>query len=176
MSDPIRTIEHEDYNIKVYHDDHAESPREWDNLGTMTCFHGRYSLGDQNFFKTSQDLMKWTKRKDVISIPLYLYDHSGITMNTTGFPCPWDSGQVGWIHVERKRVREEFKKKRVSKKLLKKVVEILRAEVGIYDSYIRGNVFGYEIEDKEGEHIDSCWGYFCYDHMIEDAKNVIKNL
>ena len=26
--------------------------------------------------------------------PLYLYDHGGITMNTTGFSCSWDSGQV----------------------------------------------------------------------------------
>lgn len=176
MSEPIRTVKHEDHTIKVYLDDIAESPREWDNLGTMICFHRSYNLGDQNFFETPQDLTKWSKRRDVISLPLFLYDHSGITMNTTGFHCPWDSGQVGWIYVERKKVREEFKKKRISKKLRSKIVEILRAEVGIYDSYIRGNVFGYEIEDKDGDDIDSCWGYFSYDHMIEDAKNVIKNL
>ena len=28
----------------------------------------------------------------MVILPLYLYDHSGITMNTTGFSCPWDSG------------------------------------------------------------------------------------
>ena len=32
-----------------------------------------------------------------VFLPLYLFDHSGITMNTSGFSCPWDSGQVGWI-------------------------------------------------------------------------------
>ena len=30
-----------------------------------------------------------------VFLPLYLFDHSGITMNTSGFSCPWDSGQVG---------------------------------------------------------------------------------
>ena len=113
------------------------------------------------------------KTRDTIALPLYLYDHSGITMNTTGFHCPWDSGQVGWIIVKREKVREEFSKKRISKKLLDKVIEILRSEVGIYDSYIRGNVFGYEIVEENGEDsVDSCWGYFSYEHLLEDAKNV----
>ena len=35
-----------------------------------------------------------------VILSLYLYDHSGITMNTTGFSCPWDSGQVGWIYAD----------------------------------------------------------------------------
>jgi len=177
MSEPIRVEKHKKHIIRVYHDDHAESPREWDNLGTMACFHRRYNLGDQNFFKTPQDLTKWSKRKDVIALPLFLYDHSGITMNTTGFSCPWDSGQVGWIYVDREKVRKEWKRKRISQKLLKKIIEILRAEVGIYDSYIKGNVFGYEIVEENGvDSVDSCWGYFSYEHMLEDAKKVIENL
>ena len=44
---------------------------------------------------------------EVVALPLYLYDHSGITMNTSGFSCPWDSGQVGWIYCTKKRFREE---------------------------------------------------------------------
>ena len=29
------------------YDDFAESPRDWDNLGTMVCWHNRYTLGDE---------------------------------------------------------------------------------------------------------------------------------
>lgn len=46
--------------------------------------------------EVDERLMKVISQK-FLMLPLYLYDHSGITMNTTGFSCPWDSGQVGWI-------------------------------------------------------------------------------
>ena len=28
-------------------------------------------------------------------------------MNTTGFSCPWDSGQVGWIYATKQKFRDE---------------------------------------------------------------------
>ena len=43
----------------------------------------------------------------IIILPLYLYDHSGISMKTTPFSCQWDSGQVGWIYVEKKKCLQE---------------------------------------------------------------------
>ena len=82
--------------IIIEHDETAESPREWDNLGVMAAFHGRYSLGDTNHGFRHTDYSGWNEMKaDIIRknpgcviLPLYLYDHSGITMNTTGFSCP----------------------------------------------------------------------------------------
>jgi hypothetical protein len=29
-------------------------------------------------------------------------------MNTTGFSCPWDSGQIGWIYASLEDVKKEF--------------------------------------------------------------------
>jgi len=32
-----------DYQIEIIHDEFPQNPRiEWDNLGTMVCFHRRY--------------------------------------------------------------------------------------------------------------------------------------
>ena len=78
-------------------------------------------------------------------------------MNTRGFSCPWDSGQVGIIYMEKAVYCKEFNKKRVNKK---HVYEILRSEVSCYDDYLTGNVYGYVVEDEKGEHINSCWGFF----------------
>ena len=44
------------------------------------------------------EILEILKQKFVI-LPLYLFDHSGITMNTTGFNCRWDSGVVGWVYA-----------------------------------------------------------------------------
>jgi len=29
-----------------------------------------------------------------------------------------------------------------------------------YDQYLRCEVYGYIIEDEDGNHVDSCWGYY----------------
>ena len=44
----IKTYQHKGYTVEIHTDDDAESPREWDNLAKLFCFHGRYNLGDEN--------------------------------------------------------------------------------------------------------------------------------
>ena len=151
--------------IDIKQDSDAESPRAWDNLGTMVCIHGRYQLGDSQ----ERDLVREAEKEGAIMLPLYLYDHSGITMNTTGFSCPWDSGQVGMIFVTFEKIRQEYGKKRISKALIKKVEKQLRQEVETYDQYLRGDVYGYAL-DKDGEFIDSCWGLFGFDYACQEAQ------
>jgi hypothetical protein len=34
--------------LELHHDESPESPREWDNMGTMAFFHQRYDLGDKD--------------------------------------------------------------------------------------------------------------------------------
>ena len=161
------------YTVKIEHDDCLESPREWDNLGTMACFHRRYNLGDEHDLSIEEVQEIYASDK-YISLPLYLYDHSGITMNTTGFSCPWDSGQVGIIFVSKEDVRKEWSVKRISKKLEAKILDNLRGEVETYDQYLTGDVWGYVIEDEDGEHIDSCWGFYGQEYCEEEANNALK--
>lgn len=103
-------------------------------------------------------------RKHFFILPLFLYDHSGLWMSTSNrswpFNCPWDSGQVGWIYVSRKRVREQYGIKRISKKLQDKVLDRLVGEVRTYSQYLSGDIYGYIVWDDDGEEVDSCWGYY----------------
>ena len=166
--------------LSILQDDYATDPREWDNLGHMVCFHRRYNLGDEHEFESAVEFVdfldKLQKRDAVIARPLYLYDHSGVTMNTGGFyqydPQGWDWGKVGYIYVTKERVREVFKVKQVSPRLKLQVLEILQAEVDEYDMYLRGEVYGYRIEELvpcfgcghvDSEIIDSCGGFFGWD-------------
>ncbi|GFD77265.1 hypothetical protein KUL118_01270 [Tenacibaculum sp. KUL118] len=113
-----------DITIKIERDGDIESPREWDNVGTMVCWHRRYNLGDEqpsvsyddyrigmveavepgfeamlerfehNWPSTSWDAQGTKSYQELVEakiaarlekyyfiLPLYLYDHSGITMN-----------------------------------------------------------------------------------------------
>jgi hypothetical protein len=147
------------YTVKIYQDeDPGIGPRDWDNLGTMYCFHNNYILGDKHSMD-AEDVRLLAEHHKTISLPLFLYDHSGITMSTTPFSCPWDSGQVGYILVEHEKVLKEYGRKRMSRALREKVRNILQSEVEEYDQYLTGDVYGYVIE-RDGEHIESCWGFY----------------
>jgi hypothetical protein len=179
---------------------------EFDMLGTMVCCHSRYILGHKQYkdgveaiYETLQELNydnyvkmdddycdmnyndfieKYMNKLDDIAIvlPLYLYDHSGITMNTTGFHCPWDSGQIGFIYVTKENIRKEFNKKRISLQLRHKVLNQLKGEVKLYDQYLTGDVYGYNIDDPyTGEHISSCWGFYGYDWESNGLMEMVKN-
>lgn len=106
--------------------------------------------------------------ENVIGLPLYLYDHSGITINTCSFSCPWDSGQVGVIYV----TKETLKKEGLENKTEKEVKEYLKNEVNSYDSYLRGEIYHFSIM-KDDEEIDSCGGYFSFEDAETEAKNII---
>ena len=142
------------FRIKVSYDDgDFNDPREWEEFGKMICFHNRYNLGDKHSLN-KDDFSRWSELEDFlrkernaeIILPLYLYDHSGITMNTTGFSCGWDSGQVGFIYVSRQGILDEYGVKRITKDLREKVTQRLVDDVKLYDQYLTGDVYYFTIE------------------------------
>jgi hypothetical protein len=198
------------FDINIYQDDDALDPREnFEPLGTMVCFHNNYNLGDKHNYTDAADAVYqilldlgyeteamnenidgyasgefieryWPKFEQLaIVLPLYLYDHSGITMSTSAFSCPWDSGQVGFIYISKVNARKEYG--RLTKKNLARVVEYMTGEVKEYDSYLTGDVYGYNVEpvdsNKSIDCDDSCWGFYGWEYaekeMISNAKSAI---
>jgi len=170
--DALKTYDLSDgRKLEIYHDEDAESPRVWDNMGMMVCFHRRYNLGDSktdhgydmDVYNSWEHLKGAIVRDnpDCVILPLYLYDHSGITISTAPFNCPWDSGQVGFIFLEREKIDKYFKGND------EKAKDGLMSEVKLYDMYLRGNTYGFVVRDTECEHcggpgkeLDSCWGFY----------------
>lgn len=193
------------FKVELYQDTDAESPREWDNLGTMACWHNRYNLGDvqpsdspqewrerlaaelgaviDDNYMTDKQIKQATdrtlEREMPVILPLFLYDHSGITMSTSnrGWPfCDrWDSGQVGWIYATRADILKEYNRRHLTKKLIKQVQERLIGEVETYDQYLTGDVWGYVVKCVScGIVLDSCWGFFGSDYAMAEGKDSAK--
>ena len=166
-------IENKKYKLEIFDDIDPCSPREFDNLGTMVCFHNRYKIGDETDLKSS-DFSSWEELESylykeenaLIVIPIFMYDHSGLWINTTGFSCPWDSGQIGYLYASKEKIRKEYNCKRISKKLKELVKEILCSEVNLYNDYLSGNVYGFTLTDKEkDEELDSSSGFYGTDYI-----------
>jgi len=161
--------------LEIFLDELPSSPREDDNLGTLVYGHRRYVLGEEEAWNVD-DYTNWTDWKkgelgDAIALPVYLYDHSGLSVSTNRhypFDCPWDSGQLGWIYVSRAKAREWLGYKRISKQRERQVLEYLQNEVKVFDAYLRGEVYGY-ILYEDGKEIDSCWGFYTIEDILEDT-------
>lgn len=125
-----------EYTLKIKTDESPESPREWDNVCTMVCWHRNYSLGDKHNYDNSDEFfedilhnicgLKYeefeelsTKEKyklacenDKICIQeLNAYEHGAITISTSsGYPYNdrWDAGCVGWIYVSKEKAFEQW--------------------------------------------------------------------
>lgn len=162
--------------VRIYQDEDAESPRELDNVGEMICFHPNYELGDKHDYNSPDEIE--LKEGDIV-LPLWLYDHSGISMScgerTYPYDCQWDSGQVGVIIARAEKIKEE----NLSDEQVRK---ILKSEVEVYDLFIRGQVYGYLIEkpvtceccdNTEWEHVDSCCGFIGYEHLESELKAIL---
>ncbi len=154
--------------LEIYYDEYPENPREqYDPLGKMLCFSQRYILGDEHDlhtygFESWDALEDYLRREDgaIVTLPLYLYDHSGLAMNTTGYACPWDSGRVGVVYATREAVCEAFGCKEPSPEDLVRAKRILVAEVQEYDDYLRGDVYWFKLMDADGNEIDCCHGFY----------------
>ena len=117
-----------------------------------------------------------TVNQHYVALPLYLYDHSGITMRTSSFSCPWDSGQVGIIYMSNQDAIDGWGKKYLTKRVRKMAEECLKSEVEVYDQYLTGDVYGYIVEHEKSGEEDSCWGFFGTEYCIEEAKSVAEYL
>jgi len=153
-------------------------------FGAMVCWHSRYNLGDKHDFKTPMDFRCWWEGdgdyqengKGGECLSLYLYDHSGISMSTGRqypFDCPWDSGQVGYIYVEAATIKKEYSAKRITKNVRQKVRELLECEVKAFDQFLTGDIYGYDIEDADGDSLDTCWGFYGFEYAKLQAMNAL---
>ena len=177
------------YELKVEHDNDPMNPRtDWDNITTMYCV-GKYSyLGDKNNYKSS-DFDSWEELKNQIESdynvlcikPLYVYDHSGITISTSPFNCNWDTSRVGWVIIDEKQLNsmcgKDFERGE------EKLNLILDGEVKTYDEYLTGDVYKYEVYeietcDKGHEHkvlLESCGSYYNEGDCRDEGESVLQS-
>ena len=165
--------------LKIVQDSNGESPREWDNLGTIAYRSRNYTLGDEEIddpIEWLEDMLDKPKKYEYtderlqeletilfekyIALPVYKYEHSGIAISTTPFSCSWDSGKIGYIYVSKEDVRKGYTVKRITNKLKQKVLSVLKGEIETFNTYINNDIYGFKILNEDGDIIDSCYGFY----------------
>lgn len=163
--------------LDIHLDECHDSPRDWDNLGTIVCVeHREYELGDVRVSSTEE--LDEHLKSAAVKLPVYMLDHSGIYFRTEKFwedPQGWDSGQIGYIYTTEERIRELYGDERPTDE---KIKEALEGEIKTYSQYASGQVYCYTIFDVKkcsngDEHedvVDSCGGFYSIDHILDDTE------
>jgi len=163
--------------VSVYQDEDSVSPREWDNLSSILAWHRRSWIGDGKRLRDGglnldgpEDAREMFEGRDVADVlgelagspivaylPLYLYEHGGMTISTEPFGDPWDSGQVGFVFVTEASLEKMGGNPADAER-------VMVAEIADYDAYLRGDVWVYIVErattcDHGDEHRDTVDSY-----------------
>ena len=155
------------YDVQLQDDTSYHNPREWDNVGTIALYDRvRYNFGEEQVSSDALDEIR--NDPNLLTLPIYMYDHSGITISTSPFSCRWDSGLVGVIYCTKEKAKHEWPKASEEEWL-----EYLESEITVLDQWLRGEVYEFNIWDEAGNYVDGCLGYFDKESAIDEAKSLV---
>lgn len=162
--------------LEIYHDYSPENPRSmFDNLTKMIFFGGKKFLGDEhdiilnNSYESREDFIErggeYVKKQldAVICLPVHYYEHSGASISLSNdypYNCRWDSGTIGFVIVTKEDIKKEYGVKRISQKIIDKVMKVVEGEVEILSQYISGEIYGFQVINQNNEVQNSCWGFY----------------
>lgn len=169
------------YTFKIEQSEDYASPREWDNVSKFAVFHSRYDLPNDSYLErrdidelgswdcVREELMRCHEIYTSCIKPVYMYDNSGIALSTTGFSCPWDSGQVGFVFVDKATIKKESITR-------VQAIKALHSELNAYDQYVRGDVWDIVVFYDSGNVVESVCGFYGHEYAESEAKGMVERL
>ena len=180
-----------EFKLTIQKDFDTPSPRgdDYENLATLVSSHRKLVVGDDNALdKLTKEIRSHKNYKDsyeydydfqsvkamqdlgekiglfAVTLPLYIYTHSGSTISTTPFSCSFDSGQYGFAYITKDEAYSFYDIKRITKVITEKLEQIIKDEVSVFNSYINGDFYYFNLFkiNEIGEAIqtiDSCGGF-----------------
>ena len=189
MSQEYEKFEHHGLTVRILQDEHQqESPAEYDLAWKLYSFsrnHGTFKDPADLGFADPMDVGLRKKLEVGTAFVLGYFEHgrgiwhiSGdIPMGTAG-DYRWDGVNVAGLLLWEHDPKEMGAK---TKKARQKDAE---GFLETYNSWCNGDIYGYVVEDRDGEELDSCWGYigdmdYCQDqakiaaeHHAKEAKPI----
>ena len=164
-NEPEVTEQRHGLTIKVYQDDHYDTPdTEGDDRLFLVHYHRDCWIEAPRKIIEEADLAMLYRgekaehleriQKEYHVFPVSAYIHSGVQLSLQGgnfHPFDeqgWDTSHVGAVFVSKAEWRTR-----------KKAETVAHGLVETWNDHLSGNVHGYVIEDADGEHVDSCWGF-----------------
>lgn len=165
MTEPVEVLEVEGLKVSIWHDDQVmdvEDIVEGSDI-KICSFDPRSTISNLNEFDSVQDIMSFCREKGFTPLLMHKYEHgmvmfrAGEVGDRMGYPFndPWDAGAVGMVLVP-----DGYEDK----------LKSANALLSDITDWCNGSIYGYIVEDKDGEEIDSCWGFIGTEAVESEAR------
>lgn len=171
-----QTIEYKGYEIEIIQDEYAENPNGMGDttLGFLVYDHRQFyvkvdgaeprdvyeNTNDKGMYEFQGSYMD--KPADYKVYPVYAYIHSGVALSLGAGTDRWDTSMAGFLLLNTEQYEED------------KLDEIAQSYIDEWNDYNMGNCWGFKVTDRDGEDVDSCWGFVGdADYPIEEAKGIV---
>jgi hypothetical protein len=158
--DSVHTETRHGLTIKIYHDENDSSPDDNGDDGAFLVFYHRGFTVTRDKIITKEQLQDYFQGEESPEVaklyyilPLSALIHSGVHLylGKEDHPCDsggWDSSFAGAVLLSKKEFKTKDRAKSYATGLINE-----------WNDCLAGNVYGYVIEDAEGNKLDSCWRY-----------------
>ena len=186
---------------ELVYDQHAATPRDCDNLGTILISPNKshwiaspdvavdtsIPFG-KNPFEHWENLrreqLKLKKSDIAIGCPITKYEHGAISLSL-GYKRGWDYTVSGFVYVTKDQVRKRYGVKRITKSIIEHAKNCLQDELDTLTRWLNGECYGWQIKEyaltddgldwEEVGVLDACWGYFDKEQALGDMKDMLSH-
>lgn len=172
-NEAIKTINYKGLTIKIFQDEDVQSPEGWNDDIFLVYYHRDFEVRKDDIV-SKDEMVAWyngekieqTKQFHIFLVKAYIHSGVVLALEESGRMFPderWDVSRCGCMLVSKKEAKTKSKAFKLADGLIKS-----------WNDCLSGNVYGYVIEDKESEHLGSCWGFygdFNKSGIIDEAKS-----
>lgn len=188
MHEPVETIEseeHEGWKVEIFQDWDAQSPASWDTLGELVAFDRLWrdyrfasrvsnSTEDEAVNRGGAALLKrWLLFCENEIAVTFRFDEYGSGQARIYSSDYEGSNPSGFIVTNHKRV-SELCGDDPTYHTVEWIEQALEEELGEWDKYVQGDVYGYVVEGPDGDHYDSCWGFYGFEYACQEARQQLE--
>lgn len=150
--------------VRIEYDDSPEDPCKWD-VFRVHSFNRRH-----NSFTDPDDLglrsLGFRRKLECHTAFMLDYFEHGDgqwSLHGEGMQCQWDTARfAGVLVIENPKDISPDRR-----------VEAARGFLETYTNWCNGHVFGYSIETEDGDDVDSCWGFYSQEDVVDAINEAI---
>lgn len=175
----VEVFEADGLTCKLFYDDSPSSPADWDQLASFRTWGREADVfgaageavsdpGDDRVNGSAvyvRALTLFGEAAAVLPLRVSDYGSSGLRVHVT------DADDCNAVALTtHKRVTELCGEGYHSRAW---ILGALEGELAEWRQYFEGDVYGYVVEDANGEHLDSCWGFYGLEYAVEEAREML---
>ena len=162
------------YRLQVFNSD-CDNPLHWGGSDIQwVMLHRGYQLENTTDI-TSENFSGWGKMSDYIDqefdpaliIPVYMLDHSGLSLSIHSFNDGWDSGQIGFVFMSKEVLKRNYQDDENT------AISAIEGELLIYTNYLNGECYRLELY-HDGNLLESSDGFYGSNFNTNDIKECIE--